>query len=167
MAQPLRSLQIDLDRVVDKVKVIYQHIVALRSDSLGVELSSLLDEVSDLLLQLTLAPDTAGDNLAACALDLVNETAVARPGVVRALQKDLQDLVVLCCCRWVAATDKEGLRARFALAFGREITTERLNSNLFNARFQLFFFGETNTPRPQQHPRNMETEQRLRRRLRT
>ena len=67
-------------------------------------------------------PNTVADSTTTAALDKVDAMA-EHPCLVavRKAQKDVQDVVVLCCGRGEDLRDKCAVRARCCAAFGREL----------------------------------------------
>jgi hypothetical protein len=112
------------------------------SSSQGGQADALLEEAQALLFQISSFPEGAPNNIAARALDLVM-TATKTDTKHGRLQRIMQDILVLCCCRDIDPSDVDALRRSLAAAFGRDIQSEGLMSKLLNSRWQLF---ERNMP---------------------
>ena len=141
----IREENFKVDEKVEKLQTFVAKAVQMVSEATkGGQADAFLAEAQALLMHISSLPESVPNIIAARALDLVN-TATKTDTTHRNLQRLMQDILVLCCCRNVDHSDVKALRCAFTAAFGpgRDIQNEGLIARLLNSRWQLF---ERNTP---------------------
>merc|ERR1712176_654796 len=99
-----------------------------------------LDRAQQMLSDILRSPEDASNSLAAQAFDEVDEAATRHGSELKELVRDMQDIVVLSCCRSVGPASKERLLQSLTDAFGRDISN--LISRLMHAREKMFGLSE-------------------------
>ena len=113
------------------------------------------------------SPATVASSVAANALDYVDEVAATKVALaeVRFVLRDVQDVVILCCCRGTDPHDADAwvvLRPRLNQAFGRNLEWKsqkngnELASRLGNAFYHLFEQRLSRTRARRRRPNTMQ-----------